>query len=191
MRGFNEMITPKQFTNGQVIVMDGELCVVLYTQHKRTAQRGAVVRTKVRNVKTGAVNELNLDPDTNYEKAYIDKKALLYLYHDDETYHFMDQGTYEQYELRKDLLGDSVNFLKENTEITVDFYEGKPFGLELPIFIDLKVTYTEPGIKGDTARGGGKPATLETGATVKVPLFVEQGNVIRIDTRTGEYTGRV
>ena len=184
------MITPKQFNNGQCILMDGDMWVVLYTQHKRTAQRGAVVRTKLRNVKTGAVVEFNLDPDAVFEQAYIEKKALTYLYTDGDIYHFMDQATYEQYELPKQMLSDQVNFIKENMEVTVEFHEGKPFGVELPIFIDLKITYTEPGIKGDTARGGSKPATLETGAVVKVPLFVDNGDVIRVDTRTGEYVSR-
>lgn len=185
------MITPKLFKNGQCIIMKGELCIVLFTQHKRTAQRGAVVRTKIRNIKTGAVSEVNLDPNTAFELAYIDKKGLLYLYKDGEDFHFMDQTTYEQYELPRKLLGESVKYLKENSQLTVDFYEGKPIGVELPIFIDLKVTYAEPGVRGDTARGGGKPATIETGAMVKVPLFVEEGDIIRIDTRTGDYVSRV
>jgi len=185
------MITPKQFNNGQCVIMDGEIHVVLYTQHKRTAQRGAVVRTKLRNIKTGAVSEQNLAPDALFEQAYIDRKALLYLYHDGDVYHFMDQSTFEQYELRENLLDESVKYLKENTELTVDFYEGRPIGVELPVFMDFAVTYTEPGLKGDTARGGSKPAEIETGATVKVPLFVKDGDKIRIDTRTGEYVSRV
>lgn len=185
------MITPKQFINGQCIIKDGEIYTVLSTQHKRTAQRGAVVKTKLRNMKTGSVTELNLDPNEIYEQAYIDKKVTQFLYRDQDSFHFMDETTYEQFQLNKQLLGDSTNFLKENTRITVDFYEGKPIGVELPIFMDLKVTYTEPGIKGDTAKGGLKPATLETNATVKVPLFINQGDIIRIDTRTGEYVGRV
>jgi len=171
-------------------LIDGNMWVVLYTQHKRTAQRGAVVRTKLRNVKTGAVSEQNLDPDSRYEQAFIDKKSLLYQYNDGEKYHFMDQSTYEQYELPKQMLEEQVPFLKENAEVTVDFFEGKPFGVELKTFIHLKVTYTEPGLKGDTARGGSKPATLETGAVVKVPLFINEGEVIEVDTRTGEYVGR-
>lgn len=185
------MITPKQFNNGQCIIINGEIVSVIATQHKRTAQRGAVVRTKLRNIKTGAVTEVNLDPDATFERAYIDKKSLLYSYRDDDTFHFMDQSTYEQYELHKDILGDSILFLKDNSEITVDFYDGRPIGVELPIFIEAAVTYTEPGIKGDTARGGSKPATIETGATVKVPLFVETGDIIKVDTRTGSYVSRV
>lgn len=184
------MITPKQFKNGQCIIIDGELYFVLSTFHKRTAQRTAVVRTKLRNTKTGLVNEFNLDPNAAYEVAYIDKRSMQFLYHDGDSYHFMDQSTYEQFELSKHLIGELVNFLKENSDITVDFYEGKPIGIELPIFMDLKVTYTEPGLRGDTAKGGSKPATLETGAAVKVPLFVNEGDVIRVDTRTGEYVGR-
>jgi len=184
------MITPKQFKNGQCVIIDKELRVVLFTQHKRTAQRGAVVRTKLRNIKTGAVTEMNLSPDAVYEQAFIDKKTMLYLYHDDDIYHFMDQNTFEQFVLPKKLLGNSVNFIKEDIEVTVDFYDNNPIGVEIPIFMDLKITYTEPGFKGDTARGGSKPATLETGATVKVPLFVNSGELIKIDTRTGEYAGR-
>ena len=184
------MITPRQFQNGQCVIIDKELYVVLFTQHKRTAQRGAVVKTKLRNVKTGAVTELNLSPDAVYDQAFIDKKPMLYLYRDDDAYHFMDQNTFEQFVLQKELLGSNVNFFKENIEVTVDFYDNKPIGVEIPIFMDLKIAYTEPGLKGDTARGGSKPATLETGATVKVPLFVNSGELIRIDTRTGEYVGR-
>ena len=184
------MITPKQFGSGQCVIVDGSLYVVLSTQHKRTAQRGAVVRTKLRNVKTGLVNEFNLSPDSLYEQAFIERKTMQFLYHDDEMYHFMEYKTYEQFQLPKQLLGDSVIFLKENTDITVDFYEDKPIGIELPIFIDLEVTYTEPGMRGDTAKGGSKPANLETGATVKVPLFVNQGDKVRVDTRTGQYVGR-
>lgn len=185
------MITPRQFNNGQCVLINGEIWVILYTQHKRTAQRRAEVRTKMRNIKTGAVIETNLQPDEVYEEAYIEKKPTNYLYHDGDAYHFMDQETYEQFQLPKELIGESIGLIKENTEVTVEFFEGKPIGVLLPIFVDLKVTYTEPGVKGDTARGGSKPATLETGATVKVPLFVDQGDVIRIDTRTGEYEGRV
>jgi len=185
------MITPKQFINGQCVIVDGEMCVVLYTQHKRTAQRGAVVRTKFRNVKTGAVLETNLDPDSLYEEAYIDKKPMSFLYAEQDTYHFMDQSSYEQFQLPKSILGENIDLLKENTDVLVDFYQNNPIGVELPIKVDLKVTYTEPGLKGDTARGGTKPATVETGASVKVPLFVETGDVIRIDTRDREYEGRV
>jgi len=185
------MITPRQFNNGQCIIVDGELWFVLSTQHKRTAQRGAVVRTKLRNVKTGAVSEQNLDPNETFEQAYIDKKVLLYLYHDDDKYHFMDQASYEQYELPKQMLAESVNFLKENTELMVDFYNDRPIGVELPIYVEFKVTYTEPGFRGDTSSGGSKPATIETGATIKVPLFVNNGDIIKIDTRTGGYAGRV
>jgi len=185
------MITPKQFSNGQCIIMDGELCVVLFTQHKRTAQRGATVKTKLRNINTGLVSEINLDPDATYEEAYIEKKTMQYLYGEGNNYHFMDKASYEQFELSKDLLGNAVKFLKENAEVTIGFYEGKVVGVERPIFVDLVVTYTEPGLKGDTAKGGSKNATLETGAIVKVPLFINQGDVVRIDTRTEEYVNRV
>ncbi|MDD4202410.1 MAG: elongation factor P [Candidatus Omnitrophica bacterium] len=185
------MITPKQFSNGQCIIMNGELNIVVFTQHKRTAQRGAVVRTRLKNYKTGAVTEFNLAPDETFEEAYVEKRALQYLYCDGEVYHFMDHETYEQYELTKELLGDTINFLKENTDVTVKFYEKQPIGIDLPTFIDLEVTYTEPGFKGNTSTGGTKPATVETGAEIKVPLFIGQGEKIRIDTRTGEYVSRI
>ena len=185
------MITPKQFTNGQCVLIDGEMFQVLFTQHKRTAQRSAVVRTKLRNVKTGAISETNLDPDATYEEAFIEKKTMQYLYNDGQTYHFMDQRSYEQYEIPKDFIGESAQFLKDNTDVSIGFYNKKPIGVELPVTIELKVTYTEPGIRGDTAKGGFKPANVETGATVKVPLFVKEGDVIKIDTRTGEYIARV
>ncbi len=185
------MITPKQFVNGQCVIYDGQIHVVLYTQHKRTAQRGAVVRTKLRNINTGSIIETNLDPDATYDVAYIDKKVMLFMYHKDEMYHFMDQTTYEQFSLSKTILGDSIDLLKENTEVSVNFYEGQPISVDLPVFVELKITYTEPGLKGDTARGGSKPATLETGASIKVPLFIDNGEIVRVDTRTHEYVGRV
>jgi len=185
------MITPRQFNNGQCIIKDGEIWVVLYTQHKRTAQRRAEVRTKMRNIKTGAVLETNLQPDELFEEAFIEKKPMTYLYSDGDSFVFMDQASYEQFQVTKALIGEPAGFMKENMEVTLEFFEGKVIGVLLPIFIDLKVTYTEPGLKGDTARGGSKPATLETGATVKVPLFIDQDDIIRIDTRTGEYEGRV
>ncbi len=185
------MITPKQFKNGQCVIMDGQLYFVMSTFHKRTAQRSAVVRTKLRNTKTGLVSEFNLDPGATFEVAYIDKRPMQFMYRDEDTYHFMDQSTYEQFELSKQLIGESVDFLKENSNVDVDFYEGKPIGIELPIFMNLKVTYTEPGLRGDTAKGASKAATLKTGPVVKVPLFINQGNIVRIDTRTGEYVNRV
>ena len=185
------MITPKQFNNGQCVLINGELNIVLFTQHKRTAQRGAVVKTKLKNFKTGAVSELNLDPDQTFEDAYIETRSLQYLYNDGEVYHFMDQQSYEQYELSAELIGDPVKFLIENTDVSVKFYEKEAIGVELPIFMELKITYTEPGLKGDTARGGTKFATVETGAEIKVPLFIENGEKIKIDTRTGEYVSRV
>ncbi len=185
------MITPKQFNNGQCVLINGELNIVLFTQHKRTAQRGAVVKTKLKNVKTGAVNEVNLDPDQTFEDAYIESRTLQYLYNDGEAYHFMDQQSYEQYELSEELIGEPIKFLKENTDVSVKFYDNDPIGVELPIFMELEITYTEPGLKGDTARGGTKHATLETGAEIKVPLFIDNGEKVKIDTRTGEYVSRV
>ncbi len=185
------MITPKQFNNGQCIIVNGELNMVLFTQHKRTAQRGATVKTKLKNIKTGAIVEVNLNPDQTFENAFIEKKTLQFMYHDGDVYHFMDHQSYEQYELTADLIGESVKFLKENTDVTVQFYVNDPIGVELPTFMELVITYTEPGFKGDTARGGTKDATVETGAQIKVPLFIDQGEKIKIDTRTGEYVSRV
>jgi len=185
------MISPNQFKNGMTIVLDGNLYAVAWFQPVKPAKGGGFVRTKLKSLKDGSVLERNFKSEDNIEEAYIEDRQLQYQYHADNMYHFMDMETYEDCMLSKQILGDSADFLKEDMEITGSLYEGKVIDIKLPTTIDLKVTYTEPGVKGDTARQSVKPATLETGAVVQVPLFVNEGDIIRIDTRTHEYAGRV
>lgn len=149
------------------------------------------VRTKLRNLKTGAVVEKTFRPTEKVPTAHIERKDMQYLYNDGEMFHFMDVTTYEQIALNKDQLGDALKFVKENDMVKILSHNNVVFGIEPPLFVELEVTHTEPGLKGDTATGATKPATVETGATVNVPLFVETGNKIKIDTRTGEYLSRV
>ena len=150
----------------------------------------AFVRTKFKNVITGAVVEKSFNPTDKFENAYVERKEYEYLYNDGELYYFMDTETYEQLPLNADKLGDNFKFVKENDTVKIMSYKGNVFGVEPPLFVELEVTDTEPGVRGDTATNVTKPATLETGAVVKVPIFINQGEKIRIDTRTGEYMER-
>ena len=184
------MITARQFKNGFVIEMNKALFVVLASQHIKPGKGGAFIRTKLKNLQTGSIVEKTLRPEEAYPQAYMESKKIQYLYKDHFIYHFMDQATYEQIAINESMLGDDVKFLKDGMEILASIHKSSVVGISLPPFIDLKVTYTEPGIKGDTAKGGSKPATLETGAIVKVPLFINTNETIHIDTRTGEYAGR-
>ncbi|MGB9814094.1 MAG: elongation factor P [Thermovenabulum sp.] len=185
------MISTNDLRPGVTVEIDGEVYVVVEFQHVKPGKGAAFVRTKIKNVKTGQVFERNFRAGEKLNRAILERKTMQYLYETDGTYYFMDTQTYEQIPLTKEQLGDALKFLKENLEVMVVFYEGKAIGIELPTFVELKVVETEPGFRGDTATGGSKPATLETGAVVQVPLFVEIGDVIRIDTRTGEYLSRV
>ncbi|KYO65829.1 MULTISPECIES: elongation factor P [Thermovenabulum] len=185
------MISTNDLRPGVTVEIDGEVYVVVEFQHVKPGKGAAFVRTKIKNVKTGQVFERNFRAGEKLNRAILERKNMQYLYETDGTYYFMDTQTYEQVPLTKEQLGDALKFLKENLEVMVVFYEGKAIGIELPTFVDLKVVETEPGFRGDTATGGSKPATLETGAVVQVPLFVEIGDVVRIDTRTGEYLSRV
>lgn len=185
------MISTNDLRPGVTVEIDGEVYVVVEFQHVKPGKGAAFVRTKIKNVKTGQVFERNFRAGEKLNRAILERKNMQYLYETDGTYYFMDTQTYEQVPLTKEQLGDALKFLKENLEVMVVFYEGKAIGIELPTFVDLKVVETEPGFRGDTATGGSKPATLETGAVVQVPLFVEIGDIVRIDTRTGEYLSRV
>ena len=185
------MISPNQFKNGITIVLDGNLYTLTWFQPVKPAKGGGFVRTKLKSLKDGAVLERNFRSEDNVEEAFIEDRQLQYQYNADNMYHFMDLETYEGWILPKQILGDSANFLKEDMEITGSLYGGKIIDIKLPTTIELKVTYTEPGVKGDTARQSLKPARLETGAAVNVPLFINEGDVIKIDTRTYEYVGRV
>lgn len=177
--------------SGIIIEMDGGLFLVIETQHVKRENRRALVRTKLKNLLTGSIVEKSLRSEDSFPQAYIEDKKMQYLYKEQANYFFMDQSTYEQVAIEKEKLGAIVNFLKEGMDATVHFHKNVVVSVDLPFFIDLKVEYTEQWIKGDTAKGGTKPAKLETGATVKVPLFIITGEVIKIDTRTGEYAGRV
>ena len=184
------MITAGEFRNGVTFEMDGQVYQVVEFQHVKPGKGAAFVRTKYKNVMTGAVVEKSFNPTDKMPKAHIDRREMEYLYSDGDLYYFMDSETYEQMPLNKDQIGDALKFVKENDVCKVLMYKGNVFGIEPPTFVELQIIETEPGFKGDTATGATKPATVETGAVVKVPLFVDNGERIRIDTRTGEYMER-
>jgi len=179
------------FRNGVTFEMDGAVMQVIEFQHVKPGKGAAFVRTKLRNVITGAVVEKTFNPSDKYPPAYVERKEMQYLYSDGELYYFMDMESFDQLPINKEILSDAFKFVKENDMVKVASYKGNVFSVEAPMFVELAVTETEPGFKGDTATGASKPATLETGAEIKVPLFVEIGDVIKIDTRTGEYLERV
>lgn len=184
------MISAGDFRNGVTFDIDGNVYQVIEFQHVKPGKGAAFVRTKMKNVISGAVTERSFNPNDKFPTAYIERKDMEYLYSDGDLYYFMDTETYEQTPIGKDKLGDNFKFVKENMTCKVLSYKGEVFGIEPPNFVELSVTETEPGIKGDTASGATKLATLETGAVIRVPLFIEEGNVIRVDTRTGEYMER-
>ncbi|ONI39219.1 elongation factor P [Candidatus Epulonipiscium fishelsonii] len=184
------MISAGDFKNGVTIELDGNLCQIIEFQHVKPGKGAAFVRCKVKNVKTGGVVERTFRPNEKLPKAHIERKDMQYLYSDEELSHFMDTTTFDQIAVNKSEAEGSLKFVKENEMVKVLSHDGKVFGIEAPLNVDLEITETEPGIKGDTAQGATKPAIVETGARVMVPLFIEQGEVIRIDTRTGEYMGR-
>ena len=185
------MITAGDFRPGMVVELEGALHAVLEFHHIKRGRGTAVVRAKLRNLKTGAITERTFMPEERYPRAYLEQKRMQYLYRDDGTYVFMDLETYDQIHLPTDLVGEGTRWLKENSEATVVFYEGRAIAVELPNAVALEVVQTAPSAKGDTVAGSSKPATLETGATVHVPFFVNVGDRIKVDTRTGEYSERV
>lgn len=184
------MISAGEFRNGVTFDMDGNVYQVIEFQHVKPGKGAAFVRTKIRNVISGAVVERTFNPTEKYPTAYIERKEMQYLYSDGDLYYFMDNETYENIPINASVLGDNFKFVKENTDVKVLSYKGTIFGVEPPYFIELQVTQTDPGFKGDTATNVTKPATLETGAEIKVPLFINEGDMIRVDTRTGEYMER-
>lgn len=184
------MVSAGDFRNGVTFEMEGQVLQIIEFQHVKPGKGAAFVRTKCRNVITGATVERTFNPSDKFENATVDRRDMEYLYADDGLYYFMDVETYEQLPLNADKLSDSFKFVKENMIVKVLSYKGNVFGLEPPMFVDLVVTETDPGFKGDTATNVTKPAILETGAEVKVPLFIDIGEKIRIDTRTGEYLER-
>ena len=185
------MITAGDFKKGITVEWDGGVWTIVDFQHVKPGKGAAFVRTKIKNVMTGAVVERSFNPTDKMPKAIIETKEMQYVYNDGELYYFMDTETYEQIPLNKDQVEDAIPYVKEGTNVTVRFFKGQAFSVEAPNFVTLEVTDTEPGFKGDTATGANKPATVETGAQVYVPLFVNEGDVIKIDTRTGEYLSRV
>ena len=184
------MVTAGDFRNGLTFDMDGDVMQIIEFQHVKPGKGAAFVRTKLRNVITGAVVEKTFNPTDKYPTALVERKEMQYLYSDGELYYFMDMDSYEQLPVDAGKLGDNFKFVKEEMMCKIMSYKGNVFGVEPPMFVELAVTETEPGFKGDTATGASKPATLETGASIKVPLFVEIGDVLKIDTRTGEYLER-
>ena len=184
------MIRAGDFRNGITFEMEGTVYQIVEFQHVKPGKGAAFVRTKLKNVIGGGVVEKTFRPTDKMPKAHIERKDMEYLYNDGELYYFMDQESYEQMPLNADQLGDALRFVKENMLVKILSFKGSVFGVEPPNFVELQVTETEPGVKGDTATGAQKPATLETGATINVPLFIDQGDMIRVDTRTGEYMER-
>ena len=184
------MVTAGDFKKGLTIEIDGQVWVIVDFQHVKPGKGAAFVRSKIKNVQTGSVLEKSYNPTEKFENAIVEKKEMEYLYSDGELYHFMDTETYEQLPLNFDKVEDALPYMKENTLVTIKFFKGEAFSVEPPNFVVLEVTETEPGFKGDTATAGNKPAIMETGAKIMVPLFVNQGDKIRIDTRTGEYMER-
>ena len=184
------MITAGDFRNGVTFDMDGQVVTIVEFQHVKPGKGAAFVRTKIKNVITGAVTERTFNPNDKYPTAFIERKEMEYLYSDGELYYFMDNETYEQLPINASVLGDNFKFVKEIMTCKIMSYKGSVFGVEPPTFVVLEVTQTEPGVKGDTATNVTKPATLETGAEIKVPIFINEGDKIQIDTRTGEYMSR-
>lgn len=184
------MISAGDFRNGMTFELDGNVVSIVEFQHVKPGKGAAFVRTKIKNVITGGVTERTFSPTEKFPTAFVERKDMEYLYADGNLYYFMDSETYEQMPINADVLGDNFKFVKENMTCKVLSYKGNVFGVEPPNFVELQVTQTDPGFKGDTATNVTKPAVLETGAEVKVPLFINEGEMIRIDTRTGEYMER-
>ena len=185
------MVSAGDFRNGVTLEMDGNIYQIIEFQHVKPGKGAAFVRTKLKNIINGGVVEKTFRPTEKFPTARIDRVEMQYLYNDGDLYYFMNTENYDQIALNKDDIGDSLKFVKENEMVKVCSYNGNVFAVEPPLFVELEITETEPGFKGDTATGATKPATVETGAVVYVPLFVEQGDKIKIDTRTGEYLSRV
>jgi elongation factor P len=185
------LISTGDVRKGVIIELEGQLMKVLDWSHIKMARGSAQVRMKLQNVRKGDIVERTFQAGTRWPRARVEQRNVLYLYNDGGAYHFMDNETYDQFAINASMLGDDARFLKENTEVIVSMHEGEVLGVDLPVTVDLVVTQTDPGFAGDTATGAKKPATLETGLVVQVPLFVSEGDTLRIDTRTGEYVTRL
>jgi elongation factor P len=184
------MISTNEFKNGMTIYVDGVLYQIVDFQHVKPGKGGAFVRTKLKNFKTGAVVDRTFRAGEKFDQAVVNRRSMQYLYNDGSEYMFMDTETYEQIGLPAAFLSSETNFLKENMNVLIAMHEGQAIAIELPITVELEVTETDPGLKGDTASGAVKPATLETGALVQVPLFIKIGDIVKVDTRTGDYITR-
>jgi len=185
------MVSAGDFRNGVTLEMDNNIYQIIEFQHVKPGKGAAFVRTKLKNIKSGGVVEKTFRPTEKFPQARIDRSEMQYLYSDGELFHFMNVETFDQIAMSEEAIGDSLKFVKENEMVKMLSHNGQVFAIEPPLFVELVITDTEPGFKGDTAQGATKPAVVETGATVYVPLFVEQGDKISIDTRTGEYMKRV
>lgn len=184
------MVSAGDFRNGVTFDMDGNVFQIIEFQHVKPGKGAAFVRTKIRNVISGAVVDRTFNPSDKFPTAFIERKEMEYLYNDGDLYYFMDQESFETVPINQTKLGDAFKFVKENMKVKVLSYKGSIFGTEAPNFVDLLVTETEPGVRGDTATNVTKPATVETGAEIRVPIFINEGETIRVDTRTGEYMER-
>lgn len=184
-------VSTAEFRKGLKIELEGEPYLIVDFLHVKPGKGGAFVRTKLKSLVTGNVIDRTFRSGEKVETPLLEEREMQYLYQEGDIYHFMDTDTFEQITLTKDQLGEEGNFLQENLQVRILFHNGKPIGVELPFFVELKIVKTEPGVRGDTARGGSKPATVETGAVIQVPLFLNEGDIIRVDTRTGEYIERV
>ncbi len=186
-----DMIATNEFKRGVKLQIDNDPYEIVDYDHVRPGKGQAFVRVKLKNLKTGNVVDKTYKSGIKMEKADVEERAMQYLYNDAEGYHFMDTANYEQYNIPKEIMGNAAKFVQENKDVSILLYNGIPIGVSLPNFVELKIVETEPGFKGDTAATGSKPATLETGAIVQVPFFLKEGEIIKIDTRTGEYVERV
>lgn len=185
------MVSAGEFRKGITIEIDGQVWTIVDFQHVKPGKGAAFVRAKIKNIMTGNVLEKTFNPTEKFENAHVEKKEMQYLYNDGSLYYFMDTETYEQIPLNHDKVEDALPYMKENMNVTIKFFKGEAFSVEPPNFVELQIVETEPGFKGDTATAGNKPAILETGAKIMVPLFINTGEVIRVDTRSGEYMERV
>jgi elongation factor P len=184
-------VSTNNFKNGMCIEYDGKRWIIVEFQHVKPGKGGAFVRTKLKELKSGRVVDITFRAGEKVEDVRVETKRMQYLYNDGSTFNFMDTGSFEQVELGADFIGETAKWLKENDEVEVLTADGEYIGVEPPMFVELKVTKTDPGFKGDTVQGGTKPATLESGAVIQVPMFVEEGETLRIDTRDGRYVTRV
>lgn len=185
------MASTNDIKNGMILVLDGQLWQVLWFQHHKPGKGNTVVRTKIKNVMSGKIVDKTFNSDTKVDTATVDRRDMQYLYHDGENYVFMDTVSFEQLELSPEVVGDAKDFLLEENTATVAIHEGTPLYIELPASVEMEITYTEPGLQGDRSTGGTKPATIQTGRQIQVPLFLNVGDRVKVDTRTGDYLGRL